>query len=167
MSSQDSTSSDETVVGKDNHDDKDDHDDKTKRAPKHRHTRSGASRRQQQESTLNVAIQQLQLLTDPTALKSHEAILHQMLDLLEQDHIDYVNNNDLDINAGPEATYMDEIRAKVDRVIQKQRKRLPVDNQMVVDQSMGAVGGQDFRMVEDELADHMSSVSQRSRSSSL
>ena len=42
-----------------------------------------------------------------------------------------------------------------------------MDNQMVLDQSMGAVGGQDFRMVEDELADHMSSVSQRSRSSSL
>ena len=52
-----------------------------------------------------------------------------------------MNNNGLDINAGPEATYMDEIRARVDRVIQKQRKRLPVDNQMVVDHSMGAVGG--------------------------
>ena len=47
---------------------------------------------------------------------------------------------------------------------QKQRKRLPVDNQMVVDQSMGAVGGQDFRMVEDELADHMSLVSQTTSS---
>ena len=95
MSSQGSTSSEDTVVGPE---------DRGERNPRARHTRSGASRRQQQESKLGVALGQMQLLTDPSAMKAHKAILHQMIGMLELDHLDYVEKEGLDINAGPEAT---------------------------------------------------------------
>ena len=154
-----STSSEDTVV---------DTEGTGSRNPRARHTRSGAARRQQQETTLWTAMGQMQLLTDPSGMRGHEAILHQMVGLVELDHLDYVEKEGLDITAGPEATYMKDIRTKVERAIMKQRKKMQIGTG--VDQSMGAVGGLPdirIRSQEEELDDHMSSVSQRSRSSSI
>ena len=122
MSGQSSTSSEDTVVGPE---------ERGERNPRARHTRSGASRRQQQESTLGVALGQMQLLTDPSAMKAHEAILYQMVGMLELDHLEYVEKGGLDIKAGPEATYVADIKAKVDRAIVKHRRKLHIDTDLV------------------------------------
>ena len=73
-----------------------------------KHTRSGAERRKKQETTLDVAIKQMILDKDPSAVKTHEVLLSQMLGLLEQEHLEYVQKEGLDISNGPEATYMQE-----------------------------------------------------------
>ena len=89
-----------------------------------KHTRSGAERRKKQETTLDVAIKQMVLDKDPSAMKTHEVLLSQMLGLLEQEHLEYVQKEGLDINNGPESTYMHEWTARVERAIKKHRSKL-------------------------------------------
>ena len=127
-----------------------------------KHTRSGAERRKKQETTLDVAIKQMELDKDPSAVKTHEVLLRQMLGLLDQEHLEYVNKEGLDINSGPEATYMQEWTARVERSIKKHRTKLQMPAQEEEDLiNLGAVGGiADIRSVEEELVEHMVSVSE-------
>ena len=127
-----------------------------------KHTRSGAERRKKQETTLDVAIKQMELDKDPSAVKTHEVLLSQMLGLLDQEHLEYVNKEGLYINSGPEATYMQEWTARFERSIKKHRTKLQMPAQEEEDLiNLGTVGGvADIRSVEEELFEHMSSVSE-------
>ena len=153
MSTSESDSSRETIVGGQ---------DLEEPVVRRKHTRSGAERRKKQETTLDVAINQMMLDRDPSAVKTHEVLLSQMLGLLDQEHQDYVNKEGLDINSGPEFTYMKEWSAKVERSIKKHRTKLQITDQEEDDLiNLGAVGGvEDIRRVEEELAEQMGSVSE-------
>ena len=127
-----------------------------------KHTRSGAERRKKQETTLDVAIKQMILDKDPSAVKTHEVLLSQMLGLLEQEHLEYVQKEGLDINNGPESTYMQEWTARVERAIKKHRSKLQLPAEVEDNlASLGAAGGGvDIRRVEEDLVEHMVSVSE-------
>ena len=107
-----------------------------------KHTRSGAERRKKQETTLDVAIKQMILDKDPSAVKTREVLLSQMLGLLEQEHLEYVQKEGLDINNGPESTYMQEWTARVERAIKKHRSKLQMPAEVEDNlASLGAAGG--------------------------
>ena len=154
MSTSGSNSSKETIVDGLQH--------LEERMVRRKHTRSGAERRKKQETTLDVAIKQMVLDKDPSAVKTHEVLLSQMLGLLEQEHLEYVQKEGLDIMNGPEATYMQEWTARVERAIKKHRHKLQMPDEVEDDLSnLGAAGGSvDIRRVEEDLTEHMVSVSE-------
>ena len=90
-----------------------------------------------------------------------------MLENLEREHHDFVMKESLDINLKPEKSYMLEFEGKVSRALKKQRVRLqlPPMSSQTPDRGLHTEKVA-FRLMEDELADRMTSVSQAGSTSS-
>jgi hypothetical protein len=75
----------------------------------------------------------MELDLNPDNVKVHEALLQQMLQILEKEHNDFIMKELLDLNKEPQKSYMSEFEGKVSRALKKHRTRLrlpPVQNQL-------------------------------------
>ena len=103
----------------------------------------------------------MELDLNPENVYVHEVILHQMLENLETEHHNFVMRESLDINREPEKSYMLEFEGKVSRALKKQitRLQLPAIPSQQPDRRP-QIETTAFRLMEDELANGMTLVSQ-------
>ena len=69
-------------------------------------TRTTATGRKKQEASLVTAIRVMELDLNPDNVKVHEALLQQMLQILEKEHNEFIMKELLDVNKEPHKSYM-------------------------------------------------------------
>ena len=107
------------------------------------------------------AIRVMELDLTPDNVKVHEALLQQMLQILEKEHNEFIMKELLDVNKEPQKSYMSEFEGKVSRALKRHRTRLqlpPVPNQPPDRGPQQEISA--FRLMEEEMNDGLTSVSQ-------
>ena len=76
-----------------------------------------------QEASLVTAIRVMELDRNPNNVEVHEALLQQMLHILDKEHNDFIMKEMLDVNKEPQKSYMSEFEGKVSKALKGQRTR--------------------------------------------